>query len=85
MKPLSAAFVYHQLRLLKTSKGTGLDGIPARLLKDAAPSISALLTATINLSISSAVLPEEWKYARVVLLYKNNFFNLLVFLTFSVF
>ena len=66
LKPVSAAFVNRQLRLLKTSKGTTLDGIPARLLKDAASSISAPLTAIINLSISSAVVPEEWKYARVV-------------------
>ena len=72
MKPVSAAFVHGQLRLPKTSKGTGLDGIPARLLKDAAPSISALLTIIINLSISSAVLQEEWKYARVVPLYKDG-------------
>ena len=27
LKPVSAAFVHRQLRLLKTSKGTGLDGI----------------------------------------------------------
>ena len=72
LKPVSTAFVHRQLRLLKTSKGTGLDGIPARLLKDAAPSISAPLTVIINLSISSAVLPEEWKYARVVPLYKDG-------------
>ena len=71
-KPVSSAFVHRQLRLLKTSKGTGLDGIPARLLKDVAPSISAPLTAIIDLSISSAVLPEEWKYARVVPLYKDG-------------
>ena len=71
-KPVSAAFVHRQLRLLKTSKGTGLDGIPARLLKDVAPSISAPLTAIIDLSISSAVLPEEWKYARVVPLHKEG-------------
>ena len=66
LKPVSAAFVNRQLRLLKTSKSTTLDGIPARLLKDVASSISALLTAIINLSISSAVVSEEWKYARVV-------------------
>ena len=30
LKPLSAAFVHRQLRLLKTSKGARLDGIPAR-------------------------------------------------------
>ena len=59
LKPVSAAFVHRQLRLLKTSNGTGVDGIPARLLKDVAPSISAPLTAIINLSISSTVLPEE--------------------------
>ena len=41
-------------------------------MKDAAPSISAPLTVIINLSISSAVLPEEWKYARVVPLYKDG-------------
>ena len=72
LKPVSAAFVHCQLRLLNTSTGTGLDRIPARLLKDAAPSISALLTAIINLSISSAVLPEEWKKAKVVPLYKDG-------------
>ena len=72
LKPVSAAFVHRQLRLLKTSKGTGLDGIPPGLLKDAAPSISAPLTVVINLSISSEVLPEEWKYVRVVSLYKDG-------------
>ena len=68
LKPVSAAFLHRQPRLLKTSKGTGRDG----LLKDAAPSISAPLTAIINLSISSAVLPKEWKYARMVPLYKDG-------------
>ena len=64
LKPVSAAFVHRQLRLLKTSKGTGLDGIPACLLEDAAPSISAPLTVIINLSISSAVLPENGNMQR---------------------
>ena len=72
LKPVSAVFVNRQLRLLKTSKGTGLDGIPARLLKDAASSISALLRTIINLSIPSAVVPEEWKHVRVVPLYKDG-------------
>ena len=59
LKPVSTVFVHRQLRLLKTSKGTGCDGIPAFLLKDAAPSISAMITAIINLLILSAVLSEE--------------------------
>ena len=53
-------------------KGAGLDGIPARSLKDAAPSISVPLTGIISISISSPVLSEEWKYARVVPLYKDG-------------
>ena len=61
LKPGSATFVHCQLRLLKTSNGTGLDGILPCLLKDVATSISASLTAIINLAISSTVLPEEWK------------------------
>ena len=53
-------------------KGAGLDGIPARSLKDAAPSISVPLTGIISISISSPVLSEEWKYAKVVPLYKDG-------------
>ena len=54
MKPTSVNFVCQQLKLLKTSKATGLDGFPARVLKDAAQTISAPLTAIINLSISTS-------------------------------
>ena len=72
MKPTSKNFVCQQLKLLKTSKATGLDGIPARLLKDAAPTISAPLTAIINLSISTSTVPKEWKLARLVCLHKDG-------------
>ena len=49
-----------------------VDGIPARLLKDAAPTISAPLTAIINLSISTSTVPKEWKLARLVCLHKDG-------------
>ena len=72
LKPVTVNFVNRQLRLLKSTKATGLDGISARLLKDAAPSISAPLTVIINLSITTAVVPEDWKHARVVPLHKGG-------------
>ena len=45
------------LKKLKTNKATGLDNIPARLLKDGAPVISECLTLIIKLSFSYGVMP----------------------------
>lgn len=44
--------VYNLLRKLNVNKATGLDNIPARLLKDGGPVISECLTHIINLSFS---------------------------------
>ena len=52
------------------NKATGLDNIPARLLKDGAPVISECLTHIINLPFSSGVVPDDWKTSRVVPLSK---------------
>ena len=52
------------------SKVTGLDGTSARLLKHVFSTISALLTAILNCSISTTTVPE--KHARVVRLHENG-------------
>ena len=62
--------VYNLLRKLTVNKATGLDNIPARLLKDGAPVISECLTHIINLPFSSGVVPDNWKTSRVVPLSK---------------
>ena len=72
MKRIAANFVYQQLELLKPSKATGLDGISARLLEDAASTVSALLTTIVNCSISTSIVPAEWKHAKVVSLHKDG-------------
>ena len=64
--------VYSLLRKLRVNKATGLDSIPARLLKDGAPAISECLTHIINLSFSSGVVPDDWKTSRVVPLFKSG-------------
>ena len=65
-------FVYRQLKDLKVKKATGLDEIPARLLTDSAVVITNAITFIVNLSLSSGVVPDGWKQARVVPLYKSG-------------
>ena len=48
------------------TKAPGPDhGISARLLKDAAPVIAKPITYLVNLTISTGLIPAEWKDARV--------------------
>ena len=42
-------------------KATGLDGIPARFLKDSAAVIAPTITFIENLSLSIGSVPDEWK------------------------
>ena len=57
---------------MSSNKATGLDGMPARVIKDGATQITALTTHMINLSLYSDNVPDAVKIARVVPLYKNN-------------
>ena len=54
-----------QLRGLKPGEAVGLDNIPARLLIDSSDNVGKPLTAIINSSLQSGVVPSEWKAARV--------------------
>lgn len=50
---VSNGFICKQLLKLKASKATGLDGLPSKLLKDSAVTISILITHIVSLSITS--------------------------------
>ena len=52
-------------------KSTGLDRIPACLLKDSA-AVTQSVTFLVNLSLTASILPDEWKQARVVPLHKSG-------------
>ena len=62
------------LKNLKVSKSTGLDKIPAKVLKIASsiPVIAPSLTFIFNLSLSSGIFIDDWKNARVCPVYKGN-------------
>ena len=53
-------------------EATGLDGISPRFLKDGASVIAPTVTFLVNLSLSTGIVPCDWKMARVVPLYKSG-------------
>ncbi|KAK3085363.1 hypothetical protein FSP39_002164 [Pinctada imbricata] len=69
---VSEEFIFKELRNLNTGKSTGLDGIPARFLKDAAEVLKIPITFIINLSITNQTVPEDLKVAKVKPLFKKN-------------
>jgi len=72
LEEVSSSFVRKKLHQMKSTKATGLDGISARLLKDAAPEVSESITYIINLTISTSTIPSEWKTAKVTPVYKSG-------------
>ena len=69
---VSRRFIREQLTSLKASKSTGLDGISSRFLKDGADVITDPVLHIVNLSISSEVVPSDFKMARVKPLFKKG-------------
>ena len=69
-KEIKIKSVFKQLSNLKTNKSTGLDGISAKLLKDAAAIIAPTLTDIFNQSLKSSVFPKIWKEGKVTPIYK---------------
>ena len=60
------------LRNLKANKSTGLDKIPAKILKLASDIIAPSLTYIFNLSLATGIYVDDWKRARVTLIYKSE-------------
>ena len=71
---VSQNFIFKQLKDLKVKKApaTSLDGISARFLKDGASVIAPTVTFLVNLSLSTGIVPCDWKMVRVVPLYKSG-------------
>ena len=72
LKQVPEYFVFKELLHLNASKSTGLNGIPAKFLKDGNEVLKLPITWIINLSISDNAVPSEMKLARVKPPYKKN-------------
>ena len=57
---------------LSTTKATGLDNIPCKLLKEGASIISKPLTMIFNAAISKGVFPTDWKLSKVSPIFKKG-------------
>ncbi|CAB4042484.1 Hypothetical predicted protein, partial [Paramuricea clavata] len=71
-KEIEICNIYNHLRTLKTTKAIGLDGIPAKLLRDSASVIAPSITSLFNLSLSTSTFPSDWKLARIIPIYKGK-------------
>lgn len=69
---VSEEYIYKELCKLNCSKSTGLDDIPAKYLKDAAPFLKIHITFLVNSSITSNIVPSDLKCAKVKPLFKKN-------------
>ena len=58
------------LKNLKVSKSTGLDKIPAKVLKIASSIIAPSLTFIFNLSLSSGIFIDDWKNAMTAVIWE---------------
>ncbi|CAB3990375.1 Hypothetical predicted protein [Paramuricea clavata] len=68
----SEAEVSYVLRSLDSSKATGPDDIPARLLRETADVITPSLCKLFNISVISGTIPDEWKLANIVPVHKKG-------------
>ena len=64
--------VENMLRSLDISKSAGEDKISGKFLRDAAEVIPSPLTHIMNLSLKSATVPDDFKLARVLPIYKKG-------------
>ncbi len=60
------------LEELQVSKSTGLDDIPARLLRDAADIIAPTIRFIVNLSLENFIFPSDMKLAKIIPLFKKG-------------
>ena len=69
---VSSHFVRKQLYSLNPHKAVGLDGVSALFLRDGAESILSSFTHLINMSIITNKVPQSFKEARVIPLFKKG-------------
>ena len=62
---VSESTVHRLLLSLNPRKFTGIDKIPAKIIRIASPVIANSLTKIFNCAISNESFPSEWKQARV--------------------
>ena len=53
-------------------KATGPDYIPARVMKDCASELAPILTIIFNKSLQEGTVPNDWRHANVMAIFKKG-------------
>ena len=69
---ISVQETFDALNQLNLRKSPGLDGISVKLLKDTSDVIAQPLANIFNLSLQTAIFPDEWKIAKVSPVFKEG-------------
>jgi hypothetical protein len=69
---ISEKGVEKALNRLSPSKATGPDKVPVRILKETANTITPILTTNYQQSINTGQIPEDWKNANIVPIFKKG-------------
>ena len=69
---IGANSVYKSLKRLDCSKAVGPDGIPTKVLKEAASELALPLSDLFNLTLQTGEIPQEWKLADIVPIFKKG-------------
>ena len=69
---LSIAEVRLILSTLDQNKATGPDNLPGLILKECSAEIAPSLTLLLNLSLQSGTVPDMWKHANVIPVFKKG-------------
>ena len=70
--PVTLPELHNALKRMSSSKASGDDGITVSMLRLTFPVIAPHLLKVINTSITSGVLPREWKIATVIPIFKSG-------------
>ena len=71
-QPVDQSFISKQIDKLNNKKATGYDGISAKLLKLAKPSIVVPVTDLVNTSLLTSKFPDSLKIAQVAPIHKKR-------------
>ena len=64
--------IFNLLSKIESNKAAGPDQIPPRLLKEAAYQMAPLLTFIFQSSLDQGQLPQDWKSANIIPIYKKR-------------
>ena len=71
-EPITVNELAKALRSTRSGKAAGEDGIPAEVLKHGGPSLKAELLKLFNYCLESMALPQDFKDALIVTIYKKK-------------